>query len=426
MINLLLCGNKKVFDGALTELISITNRTKESINCYIFTMDASRIKPEYVPIENKQIDFLNKVIQKKNKENKVTKVDVTNLYEQEFLNCKNESAYCTPYTLLRLLADMVPNIPDKLLYLDIDMMIGDDLSKLYNIDVSEYEYAAVKEKYGSIFIRPDYINAGMLLMNMKKIKETKLLEKARNLIKSKKMLFADQDAIFRSTSKKMLIPRKYNEQSKFNRKDTVVCHFCKRMLWFPYPHTENYKQWNVEQVHTVLKCHAFDEDLEEYLKLKKELTLLSKDPNVKRYLELEEIISGKKNIGYLNDKSNRILINLAFSDYIRNRNRNINECSHDIWIYEGSYYEVDDYERSYPIRVSSERAKEFEYNIYVCLECAERVKLFSDEYKEFEKNHFVLKSYNYDINVDKLRETYFKYLSSMKVESANKKIVKTK
>ena len=83
------------------------------------------------------------------------------------------------------------------------------------------------------------------------------------------MLFADQDAIFRSTSKKMLIPRKYNEQSKFNRKDTVVCHFCKRMLWFPYPHTENYKQWNVEQVHTVLKCHAFDKDLEEYIQLKK-------------------------------------------------------------------------------------------------------------------------------------------------------------
>lgn len=180
-----------------------------------------------------------------------------------------------------------------------------------------------------------------------------------------------------------------------------------------------------ERLDALEKIKELKKKKEEYLKLKKELTLLSKDPNVKRYLELEKIISGKKNIGYLNDKSNRILINLAFSDYIRNRNRNINECSHDIWIYEGSYYEVDDYERSYPIRVSSERAKEFEYNIYVCLECAERVKLFSDEYKEFEKNHFVLKSYNYDINVDKLREIYFKYLSSMKVESANKKIVKT-
>ena len=32
MINILLCGNEKVFDGALTELISITNKTKEDIN----------------------------------------------------------------------------------------------------------------------------------------------------------------------------------------------------------------------------------------------------------------------------------------------------------------------------------------------------------------------------------------------------------
>ena len=41
MVNILLCGNYKVFDGALTQLISITNKTKEAINCYIFTMDAS-------------------------------------------------------------------------------------------------------------------------------------------------------------------------------------------------------------------------------------------------------------------------------------------------------------------------------------------------------------------------------------------------
>ena len=190
------------------------------------------------------------------------------LYEKEFANCANENAYCTPYTLLRLLADLVPNMPSKLLYLDIDMMIGDDIVKLYNIDVSDYEYAAVKEKYGSWLIRPDYINAGMLLLNMEKIKETGLLKKARNLIKTKKMLFADQDAIFRSTTNKLLLPRIFNEQSKFNKKDTVVCHFCKRLMLLPYPHTENFKQWNVEEVHNILKCHAFDEDLEEYLKLK--------------------------------------------------------------------------------------------------------------------------------------------------------------
>lgn len=270
MINILLCGNEKVFDGALTQLLSITNRTKETINCYIFTMDISRIKPEYTCITDEQVAFLDRVIKSKKIDNKVTKIDVTNLYENEFYKCKNETAYCTPYTLLRLLADLVPDLPNKILYLDIDMMANDDISKLYNTDISEYEYAAVKEKYGSIFIWPDYINAGMLLLNMEKIKETKLLEKARNLIKTKKMLFADQDAIYRSTSKKLLLPRKYNEQSSFKRKDTVICHFCKRLMLLPYPHTENYKQWQIDDIHRELKCYTFEEDLKEYLNLKEQ------------------------------------------------------------------------------------------------------------------------------------------------------------
>ena len=268
MINILLCGNEKVFDGALTELISITNKTKEPINCYIFTMDLTRVKPEFTAITDRQIEFLNEVIKTKNENNLVQKVDVTEIYEEQFGNCKNENAYCTPYTLLRLLADLVPDMPDKLLYLDIDMMLNDDISKLYNIDVSKYEYAAVREKYGSVILATDYINAGMLLLNMKNIRKTGLLEKARELIKTKKMLFADQDAIYRSTIKKLLLPRKFNEQMSFNKKSTVVCHFCKRMLWFPYPRTENYKQWNVEEVHKILKCHAFDDDLNEYLEWK--------------------------------------------------------------------------------------------------------------------------------------------------------------
>ena len=272
-MNLLLCGNEKVFDGALTELISIANKTKEIIKCYIFTMDLTRIKPEYKSISDEQIEFLNKVVKSKNEENEVKKIDVTDIYEKEFGKCKNENAYCTPYTLLRLLADLVPEMPEKLLYLDIDMMAADDISPLYNTDISDYEYAAVKEKYGSLFIWPDYINAGMLLLNMQKIKETKLLEKARYLIKNKKMLFADQDAIYRSTTKKLLLPRIYNEQSRFNKKDTVICHFCKRLLWLPYPHTENYKQWQIEQVHKVLKCYAFDNDLNEYIELKKQYEL---------------------------------------------------------------------------------------------------------------------------------------------------------
>ena len=268
MINILLCGNKKVFDGALTELISILNRTKEQITCYIFTIDVTRLKPEFVQREDSQIEFLNMVVSEKSPGSKVIKIDVTDLYEREFKDCPNEKAYCTPYTLIRLLADLVPNIPDKILYLDIDIMAADDISKLYNIDISDYEYAAVKEKYGSKIIRLDYINAGVLLMNMKKIRETKLLEKGRKMLRKRKLLFADQDAIFWNTTKKLIVPRKFNEQSSFKREDTVLCHFCKRLMFKPYPHTTNFKQWDIEKVHNELHCYRFDEDLKEYLKYK--------------------------------------------------------------------------------------------------------------------------------------------------------------
>jgi lipopolysaccharide biosynthesis glycosyltransferase len=130
-------------------------------------------------------------------------------------------------------------------------------------------------------IKRDYINAGMLLFNMKKIAETKLLEKAREKIRNKKMLFADQDAIYWSTTKKLLLPGKFNEQRSFKKPDTVICHFCKRLLWLPYPHTENFKQWQIDEIHNVLKCYAFDEDLNEYKEWKNKYETIRNNREVK-------------------------------------------------------------------------------------------------------------------------------------------------
>lgn len=269
MINILFSGNDKVFDGVVTTLLSISNRTKEPFNVYIFTMDVSYLNPKYLPIGDKQVEFIDNAFKKKNPLNKITKVDVTDLYKKEFSGSPNENCYCSPYTLLRLFADLVPNMPDKLLYLDIDIMFNKDISTLYNIDLNGYEYAAARDHYGKYFINPNYINAGVLLFNLKYIKQTGLLEKARHLIKTKKLLFADQSAIYRSTTKKKMLPQKFNDQ-KFLHKHTVVRHFSKRLFWFPYPHTANIKQYNIEKVHKIFRYHQFDKDFEEYLKLKKE------------------------------------------------------------------------------------------------------------------------------------------------------------
>ena len=82
-------------------------------------MNVSHLRNDYVPISDEKIEFLNNVVKKYNQENNVIKIDVTDLYMQNFSGCPNEGAYCSPYTLIRLFADMVP-LPDKVLYLDAD------------------------------------------------------------------------------------------------------------------------------------------------------------------------------------------------------------------------------------------------------------------------------------------------------------------
>lgn len=270
MKNILFCGNMKVFDGMLTGMLSILLRTKskEPFHFFIFTMDVSHLKADYLPVTDEQIAFLQNVVKEYNEENIVEKVDVTQIYMEEFANCPNEGAYCSPYTLLRLLADKIEQIPDKLLYLDADILFNREPELLYDTDITGYEYAAARDHYGKYLLHHDYINAGVLLLNMEEIKKTGLFEKARELIKTKKMLFADQDAVYRSTSNKKMLPQKFNDQ-KFLHKSTIVRHFSKRLFYLPYPHTDNIKQWDVSRIHRVFGYDQFDDILFEFIYLKK-------------------------------------------------------------------------------------------------------------------------------------------------------------
>ena len=274
MINLLFSGNEKVFDGVLSCMLSIFKRTKtkEPFRIFVYTMDVTRMKPEYTAISEKMITFLDKVAKQYNSNNSVIRVDVTALYEKEFAHCPNEDAYCSPYTLLRLFADEVPDMPDKILYLDVDILFNRDICLLYDTDVSDVEYAAARDHYGKYLIRPDYVNAGVLLLNLKKIKETGLLVKSRKLIREKKLVFADQSAVIRSTSKKKMLPQKFNDQ-KFLHKSTVVRHFSMRLFYLPYPHIDNIKQWRVSDMHRIYHYYAFDDVLYEYLYLKRKFEL---------------------------------------------------------------------------------------------------------------------------------------------------------
>lgn len=278
MINILFCGNDKVFDGMLTTMLSILKRTEttEPFTFYIYTMDVSHINPKYLILNDYMADILDRVAKKYNKDNKVEVIDVRSYYDKEFANSPNENCYASPYTLLRLLADLIPNMPDKLLYLDIDLIVNRDIRLLWDIDVEGYEYAAARDQYGKLLINPNYINAGVLLFNLKYMKETNILGKARELIRTKKLVFADQSALIRATTKRKMLKQIFNCQAMLTKK-TVIRHFSKRLYWTPYPHVKNIKQWHIDDVHYKLKYHQFDDVLNEYISIKN--TYFKEDKN---------------------------------------------------------------------------------------------------------------------------------------------------
>ena len=146
-------------------------------------------------------------------------------------------------------------------------MFNRDVHLLYDIDITGFEYAAARDHYGKYLINPNYINAGVLLFNLEYMRQTGILKKARTLIKTKKLVFADQSALIRSTTKKKMLPQKFNDQ-KFLHSHTVVRHFSKRLFWLPFPHTDNIKQWNVSKIHKIFRYYQFDDVLYEYIYLR--------------------------------------------------------------------------------------------------------------------------------------------------------------
>jgi len=113
----------------------------------------------------------------------------------------------------------------------------------------------------------NYINSGVLLLNMKRIRENGLFEKCRERCRSKKMFMPDQSALNKLSDSKMICEGKYNEQRK-DREDTVFRHFTTSFRFFPYFRKISVKPWNVEGMHKVLRLYEYDPLLSEYNRLR--------------------------------------------------------------------------------------------------------------------------------------------------------------
>lgn len=270
MINLLYVGNDGTFDGVLISLISCANHYDGVIKVYILTMDFSEQKSAYKPFSANHGKIIENYLQSVNPLSAVKIIDVRDKFDALLLGGKNEDSRYTPYAYLRLLCGECAEIPDKVIYMDYDAVFLESVELLWNVDVKGYDFAAVKDYYGRFFINPRYVNSGVMVMNVKKMRADGTFHRCISCVKNIKMLLPDQTALNKHAVKKKIIARRFNEQHAI-RRDTVVRHFSMTIKFFPRFKTQNVKPWDIEKLHKVLKVYEVDDVLDIYLEIKDSL-----------------------------------------------------------------------------------------------------------------------------------------------------------
>ena len=258
-MNILFCGDANVQNGICLSVLSLLKHTDKPLNIYILTASVKN----HTAINENFAQILSKELNENG--GKVFLIDISDKFNS-YLPLANMSTRFTPLCMLRLFADEVSEIPDKILYLDTDVLCRADFSDFYNTDISGYEIAGVPDRYGKWFFgnifKHNYFNSGVLLLNMKAIRKSGLFKKCRTLCRDKKMFMPDQSALNKLAVKKKVNGR-YNCQGKI-KDDTVFKHFTTFFKFLPYFRAVTVKPWEEEKLHTVLKINEFDGILAEF------------------------------------------------------------------------------------------------------------------------------------------------------------------
>ena len=139
--------------------------------------------------------------------------------------------YREPAFYYRLKAPQLITNFDKVIYLDADTLILKDLLGMYNLNLSDnYMLGTLEVIAGTYFLGKhfdyDYINSGVLLMNLKKMREDKIYDKfeeyALNPEKRKNLVLEDQCLINCVCKGKIgILKPKYGSINIYNR-DKII------------------------------------------------------------------------------------------------------------------------------------------------------------------------------------------------------------
>lgn len=164
-INIVFSIDDKYIKHFSATLVSILKNSNQYVNFNIFILDGG------ISLKNKnKINELKKI-----RDFKLNFIKIDNNYFQDLPLNRKYISIATYYRLL--LPEILNNNIEKIIYLDSDIIVNQDISKLWDINIENY-YALVVEDEGSLHqiqrlklpLMNNYFNAGVIVFNIKKLK----------------------------------------------------------------------------------------------------------------------------------------------------------------------------------------------------------------------------------------------------------------
>ncbi len=123
-------------------------------------------------------------------------IDADNAFYQEVKEIKSEiNAHVTITALLKFNLPNILKDVNILLYIDGDTLITQDISELFDIDMSNFSIAAVDNSQANRFpTLRKYFNNGVMLLNLNRMRQNHITEKLFEYRKNGLNYYMDQDA----------------------------------------------------------------------------------------------------------------------------------------------------------------------------------------------------------------------------------------
>lgn len=202
--------------------------------------ESTRVHVLFESLSEEHLDSLRMIASRISPDSEIVahKVD-PGKFEQRDDCSVTSTATCVRYLIPEIIQDC-----DTVLYLDSDLVVVGDLGGIFALDLSDNLIAGVRDRYVSTtpwgaelqrkFGVKNYVNAGVLLMNLRNMRREEATSRFLELDVKNKFPYRDQDVINVACSGGVLcVDRKYNDFIFDGDASSCILHFAgKYKPWY--------------------------------------------------------------------------------------------------------------------------------------------------------------------------------------------------